>query len=461
MNAGPKPMPRLADFARRAQGVLRGTDAPFERVMTDSRQARRGDLFVALRGERFDGHAFLSAVADAGAAGAVVARAADGAFSQIVVADPLAALQAFAHSWRGDFHIPLVGVTGSAGKTTTRQLAAAVFAELGPVCATQGNLNNHIGVPLTLCRLRTEHRAAVIEMGANHAGEIALLADIARPTIGIVTLAGDAHLEGFGSRDGVAHAKGEMFAALNDNGTAVINADDFYAPLWRRLAGRARIIHFGLDRQAEVAADDVRLDDAGSRFVLRVDLDGTRGEAPVRLALPGRHNVRNALAAAAAGLVAGVPLEAVARRLADARPIAGRGVWMTAANGARILDDSYNANPTSVRAGLEVLARRPGTRIALLGDMAELGPEGLALHEAVGRQARALGIDVLCTVGSLSRATALGFGAGARHFDDVETAVAALRDLLGPDVSLLVKASHSAHLERVVAALTGATEGVH
>lgn len=460
MTAAPVAMTDLTDFARRAQGVLRGLDASFGRVTTDSRELRRGDLFVALRGERFDGHAFLPAVAAAGAAGAVVSRLMDGSFPQIVVADPLAAMQVFARNWRGDFHIPLVGVTGSVGKTTTRQLVAAVLAELGPVCATQGNLNNHIGVPLTLCRLRAEHRAAVIEMGASHAGEIALLAGIARPTIGIVTLAGDAHLEGFGSRDGVAHAKGEMFAALGADGTAVINADDFYAPLWRGLAGRARIIEFGLDRSAAVGAGDVRLDDAGSRFVLRIELDGERDEAPVRLALPGRHNVRNALAAAAAGLAAGVSLEAVARRLADARPVAGRGVWMTAPGGARILDDSYNANPTSVRAGLEVLARRPGTRIALLGDMGELGPEGPALHEAVGRQARALGIDVLCTVGPLSRSTARGFGAGARHFDDMPEAIAALRLLLAPGVSLLVKASHSAHLERVVAALTEAGEGV-
>ncbi|HEU0198274.1 MAG TPA: UDP-N-acetylmuramoyl-tripeptide--D-alanyl-D-alanine ligase [Nevskiaceae bacterium] len=447
MNA--QTMETLAGLARRTGGRLRGLDAGFARVVTDTRQLQAGDLFVALVGERFDGHDFIAQARAAGAVGVLVSRPSEDAAPQVLVNDTLAALQRFASAWRDDFHLPVVGITGSAGKTTTRHLATRVFSEFGSVLATVGNLNNHIGVPLTLCRLRAEHRAAVIEMGASHQREIALLAGIAKPDIGIVTLAGDAHLEGFGSRDGVAHGKGEMFTALGGRGTAVINADDHYAPLWREMAGSSRVLSFGLDRPADVTARGVELADAGSRFELVCEA----GCVAVDLHLPGRHNVRNALAAAAAGLAAGLPPAAVARRLGEARVVQGRGVWSVGRGGAHISDDSYNANPTSVRAALETLARRSGTRIAVLGDMAELGTAEEALHEQVGRDAQELGINALYTIGSLSRATAHGFGSRARHFDALPALLAALTPQLGPDVSVLVKGSHSAHMERVVEAL--------
>ncbi|TAM10253.1 MAG: UDP-N-acetylmuramoyl-tripeptide--D-alanyl-D-alanine ligase [Nevskiaceae bacterium] len=444
-------MTTLADFASRTGGRLSGADAPFARVTTDTRALQPGDLYVALIGERFDGHDFAAQAQQAGAVGAVVAHAVDGvALPQVVVGDTLAALQRFAASWRAGFAIPLVGITGSVGKTTTRTLTAAVFAELGPVLANVGNLNNHIGVPLTLCRLRAEHRAAVIEMGASHQREIALLASLAKPGIGVVTLAGDAHLEGFGGRDGVAHGKGEMFTALGGRGTAVINADDHYAPLWRDMAGTSRILTFGLDVPASVTAREVELDASGCHFTLATATE----EARVALQLPGRHNVRNACAAAAAGLAAGLSLAAIARRLGTPRTVAGRGVWCAGLNGAQVSDDAYNANPTSMRAALEVLARRGGRRIAVFGDMGELGPDAEALHEQVGHVARALGIDTLCGVGPLSRATVRGFGTGGQHFADQGALLAAVAPLLAPNVSVLVKGSHSAHMERVVAALT-------
>lgn len=448
--SAPITMTTLADFARRAGGRLSGADAGFARVTTDTRALQAGDVFVALVGERFDGHAFVAQALQAGAAGAVVAHAVAAAGPQVVVADTLLALQRFAASWRSDFRLPVVGITGSVGKTTTRTLTAAVCAELGPVLANAGNLNNHIGVPLTLCRLGAEHRVAVIEMGASRRGEIALLAALVKPDIGVVTVAGDAHLEGFGGRDGVAHGKGEMFAALGGRGTAVINADDHYAPLWRAMAGTSRILTFGLDSPADVTARSLRLEAGGSRF----ELVTATGHARVTLQLPGRHNVRNACAAAAAGVAADVPLAAIARRLGAARPVAGRGVWCVGRGGAQVSDDAYNANPTSMQAALEVLAQRGGRRIAVFGDMGELGPDAEVLHEQVGRAARALGIDALYAVGPLSRATVRGFGPAARHFDDQDALLAALTPLLAPGVSVLVKGSHSAHMERVVAALT-------
>lgn len=447
-------MTTLSDLARRVGGSLHGADAGFTRVVTDSRQLCRGDLFVALTGEHFDGHDFVRRAFNLGAAGALVARPVDGVPAQVVVApgmDTLDALQRFAASWRADFTLPLVGVTGSVGKTTTKQMLAEILTVLGPVLATEGNLNNHIGVPLTLCRLRAGHRAAVIEMGANHAGEIAALAALARPGIGLVTMAGDAHLEGFGSRDGVAHAKGEMFAALGGRGVAVINADDVYAPLWKQLAGTARILSFGFGGDADVRATHVQMHATGSRFTLHAH----QSQAGVSLTLSGRHNVVNAVAAAAAAIAAGVDLAAVAAGLGRIRPVAGRGVWTRTVQGAAVLDDTYNANPTSVRAALEVLAQRSGTRIAVLGDMGELGTGAAELHRLIGADARALGLDALYGLGALSASTVRGFGRGAAHFDSVEALTAALRPQLGPQVSVLVKGSRSARMERVVAALTG------
>lgn len=447
-------MTTLSDLARRVGGRLHGADAGFTRVVSDSRQLRRGDLFVALSGERFDGHDFVRRALNLGAAGALVARPVDGVPAQVVAASEggtLSALQAFAASWRADFTLPLIGVTGSVGKTTTKQMLAEILTVLGPVLATESNLNNHIGVPLTLCRLRAEHRAAVIEMGANHAGEIAALAALSRPNIGVVTLAGDAHLEGFGSRDGVARAKGEMFVALDGQAVAVINADDVYASLWRELAGATRVLSFGFDKGANVRADALHLNATDSRFTLHA----LQTEVNVTLALPGRHNVVNALAAAAAAVAAGVGLDAVAAGLGRIQPMAGRGVWTRIAEGAAVLDDTYNANPTSVRAALEVLTQRPGTRIAVLGDMGELGADAAELHRLVGADARALGLDALYALGALSASTVRGFGTGAEHFDSVEALATALRPHLGPQVSVLVKGSRSARMERVVAALTG------
>lgn len=462
-------MERLSDVARRIGASLHGTDAAFSRVITDTRQLQPGDLFVALKGDRFDGHDYVARAMSLGAVGALVSRIVDGGGAQILVADTLDGLQRYAQSWRQDFDIPVIGITGSSGKTTTKQMVAAVVAARGPVLATVGNLNNHIGVPLTLLSLRAEHRTAVIEMGASGPGEIALLARLAQPQIGIVTQAGDAHLEGFGSRAGVAHAKGELFAAIANNlanqaagGVAIINADDAYAPLWRQLAGNASVLSFGFAAEADVRAVDLvgvpEQAPEATAFTLVAPVGGAR----IELALPGLHNVQNALSAAAVGIVLNLGIEQIAKGLANVTPVAGRLNWKTTREGARLLDDSYNANPSSLRAALDLLASLPGQRWLVLGEMRELGADAASIHEDAGRAARSLGIDRLYTLGEMAGHAADGYGDTANRYEQLDDLVAALKDRLAEGVTVLVKGSRGARMERVVAALTNtAAEAAH
>lgn len=451
-------MEMLSAAARRLRLPLQGADAPFLRVVTDTRSVQPGDLFVALQGERFDAHDFVAEAAAKGAVAALVSRPIAAPLAQIVAADTLQALQALAASWRADFELPVIGVTGSNGKTTTKQLLAAVFAARGPVLATEGNLNNHIGVPLTLLRLRDVHRTAVIEMGASAPGEIALLAGLARPSAAIITQAGDAHLEGFGSRAGVARAKGELFAALQD-GIAIINADDAYAGLWKQLAGSNRIVTFGFAAHADVRAENLLTTAEDNRFTLLTP----EASAAVTLPLPGRHNIANALAAAAAGTAMGLSAAVIAEGLQKVERPKGRVVSHNTASGARVIDDSYNANPSSLAAAMALLAKEPGRRLLVLGDMAELGPTAAELHARAGIEAKALGLDALFTLGPLSAQAGKAFGIGGKSFSTLDELLAAVRPLLGKGTTVLVKGSRSARMERVVAALLEQTEltGAH
>ena len=437
-----------SDLARAADwldGERRG-EAAFAGVATDSRALEAGNLFVALQGPNHDGHDHVADAAAAGAAAAVVSHPVDVDLPQLVVPDTLTALGELARQWRIACGVPVVGITGSNGKTTVKEMTAAILGQSGPTLATRGNLNNLIGVPLTLLRLTPEHRFAVIEMGANHAGEIARLAAIAGPRVGVVTNAGAAHLEGFGSLEGVARAKGELFQALPAEGIAVINADDAFASLWQGLAA-GRVLTFGLG-DADVTAD-WEGDAAGSRLLLQTP----SGDAPVDLATPGRHNVLNALAATATALAAGAELAAVKAGLEAVRPVAGRLATRRGRHGARLLDDSYNANPGSLQAGLDVLASCAGRRLLALGDMAELGGDERAEHVHAGEAARTAGVEGLFATGELSRLAAEAFGAGGRHFAGVDQLIAALEPELAPEVTLLVKGSRSARMERVVEAL--------
>ena len=460
-------MEKMSDLARRLEVPFEGRDLRFRRVITDTRKLERGDLFVALKGDHYDGHDFLHQALKAGAVGALVSQASSSALPQagawpeasalprVIVDDTLHGLQNYAASWRGDFETPLVAITGSNGKTTVKQMLSSICAARGPVLATQGNLNNHIGVPLTLLSLRVEHRTAVIEMGANHSGEIARLAELARPEIGVVNNAGDAHLEGFGSREGVARAKGELFAALGDNGIAVINADDPFAPLWREMAGGADAISFGLSEQADVQALGVQPEPLESPQRTHFQLRVPEGRQSVMLPLPGMHNVRNALAAAACAVALGIDARDIAAGLLNVKPPPGRLSWRKAINGARLLDDSYNANPASLQAGLELLASVKGRRWLVLGDMGELGPNTEQMHRDAGIAAKKLGIERLYALGPLARIAAQGFGEGAVHFKDITELIAEVRQRLAADVALLVKGSRSSRMERVVAGLTG------
>jgi UDP-N-acetylmuramoyl-tripeptide--D-alanyl-D-alanine ligase len=439
---------RLSDVASELHAELTGEDSAFLGVTTDSRNVEAGQLFVALQGPRFDGHDFLEQAASRGVAGAIVSRPGAASIPLIRVANTLRALGSLAGHWRRRFTLPVIGVTGSAGKTTVKEMVAAILRQRGAVLATAGNLNNEIGVPLTLFGLAQRHRYAVIEMGANHPGEIGRLCSIVAPEIGLVTLAGASHLEGFGTIEGVARGKGEMFECMPPSGTAIINVDDCYADLWRKMAAPRRVVTFGLGPGADYTARMLRQSEDGGALMFR--FQGPQGDAAIRLPLAGRHNVVNALAAAAAALTAGATVDDVRAGLALTRAVAGRMQMLRAASGAQVIDDTYNANPRSVRAALDFLCTLEGRPWAVLGDMGELGEKADRLHREIGEYARSVGIQRLFALGAHSLHTVRGFGAGAAHFDDVGTLVEALRAALGGDVNLLIKGSRMMLMETVV-----------
>ncbi|MCC6302422.1 MAG: UDP-N-acetylmuramoyl-tripeptide--D-alanyl-D-alanine ligase [Gammaproteobacteria bacterium] len=451
----------LGELARLIGGELRGADRRFDAVGTDTRTLGAGALFVALQGRNFDAHGFLAVAAERGAVAALVQRDVETALPVVRVADTRIALGRLASAWRGRFAIPLVAVTGSNGKTTVKGMLASVLAVRGAGLSTRGNLNNDLGVPLTLLHLRREHRSAVIEMGANRPGDIEYLTGLARPTVALITNAAPAHLAGFGDIAGVARAKGEIFSGLAPGGCAVINADDPREGLWRVMAAPHRIVSFGLRYPADVTARDLHLNDAlGCSFTLITPA----GEAAVELRLAGRHNVMNALAAAAAAHAVGIDVADIAHGLESMRAVERRLQPRRGLHGARVIDDTYNANPGSVKAALEVLAvgGADGEKILVLGDMGELGNAGQALHEQVGRQARAIGVSRVYAVGELARTVAGAFGKGAVHYPDQDALIAALRaDLAGlapAPVTVLVKGSRSMRMECVVDAVTFADE---
>jgi UDP-N-acetylmuramoyl-tripeptide--D-alanyl-D-alanine ligase len=428
---------------------FQGQDAVFTGVSTDTRTLAQGDLFVALVGPRFDGHLFLAEALAGGARGAMVSRQITTALPTIEVEDTRIALGSLAAFWRSQFDIPIAAVTGSNGKTTVKNMLAGIFAESAPVCATEGNLNNDIGVPLTLLRLRKAHRHAVIEMGMNHRGEIAYLSNLTRPTVAVITNAAHAHLEGLGSVEQVAQAKGEIFGGLVDDGIAVINADDTYCKLWRDLAAPHQVMTFGMDNPADVTAE-YQPTDTGSL----VSMKTTEGDIEMRLPLLGKHNVMNAITAATASLAGGASLKDIRNGLEKLQAVSGRLEIKAGINGARILDDTYNANPDSVGAGLQVLREANGERVLVLGDMAELGEASEDIHRRVGELARRVGVHRLFAVGPLSRHAASAFGKGARHFSSQEEVADALLDVLHSDMTVLVKGSRSMHMDRVVSGIS-------
>ena len=453
-------MMSLHEAARATRGQNIG-EAQFSGVSTDSRSLARGDLFVALRGERFDGHGFLDQAKKAGAAAAMVdgRHAGMPPLPVLVVEDTKLGLGDLARSWRSRFTPPLAAVTGSNGKTTVKEMLAAILrqhaGEAG-VLATSGNLNNDIGVPLMLLRLRAEHRCCAIELGMNHPGEIAYLAAMTAPTVALVNNAQREHLEFMRSIDEVAAENASVYDALPPDGVAVVNADDAHAAFFRGRAGARRVVDFGLG--AAAVSGGYALKGLSSEIRLRTP----QGEADATLAIPGVHNVRNALAAAACAFAMGIPLPGIAAGLTAFRPYTGRLQVKHAKSGATVIDDSYNANPDSVRAAIDVLASCPGPTALVLGDMGEVGEQGPQFHREVGAYARSRGIARLLALGDASTHAVEAFGEGGQHFPDVDSLVGALGAGELQARTVLVKGSRFMKMERVVAALTGTpTQGRH
>jgi UDP-N-acetylmuramoyl-tripeptide--D-alanyl-D-alanine ligase len=434
----------------------------FSSVSTDSRTLAAGALFVALRGERFDGHGYVAAARERGAVAALVERLVDVDLPQIVVADARRALGLAAAQWRARFALPVIAVAGSNGKTTVTQMIASILATAHgdkARLATRGNLNNDIGVPLMLWQLGKQHRAAVLEVGMNHPGEIAYLAELVRPTVALVNNAQREHQEFMRSVEATAYENGEVIAALplSEDGVAVFPADDPCTPIWRQVAGTRRVVDFALDADAVVTATYALRDDGA-----RVSMATPLGLIDVELAVTGLHNVRNALAAAACAIGAGIPAASIVDGLQSFRPVAGRGVRVRTNEGGLLIDDTYNANPDSVRAAIDLLASCGGERVLVLGDMGEVGERGPEFHREVGAYARERGLDGLFTLGTLAADAAEAFGEGAVHCAGIDELLSALQPRLGPSVTALVKGSRFMRMERVVQALAATQpEGVH
>lgn len=451
---------RLSELSRIASGELRGADVEFASVSIDTRTLQAGDLFIAIGGQRFDGHDFVAQAASGGACAALVERRLDIDLPQVVVADARIALGLLGAAWRQASPARVVGLTGSNGKTTAKEMIAAILGVSDPVLATRGNLNNDLGVPLTLLRLGPEHRYAVIEMGANHLREIEYVAGLARPDVALITNAGSAHLEGFGSREGVARGKGEIITALGPEGVAILNADDVYFGLWRGLAGSRRVISFGFGPAADVrgVADSVSCSGGKGGFKTRFRCEYQDSGHAIGLNLAGRHNVANALAAAASCLALGIGFDQIGEGLSRVRSVPGRMCPGQAGNGALLVDDTYNANPSSFKAALEVLLDLPGEPWVALGAFGELGETSAELHAELGVLAKSVGVARLFATGPNADKAVEAFGSGAGFFPRQEELIDQIQKELREDVALLVKGSRSQRMERVIEALRARTE---
>ncbi len=438
----------LSVAADEMNGSLHGADRPFAGISTDTRSINAGELFFALQGPNFNGHDYVSKARAKGAAAAVVSDLVTEDIAQIVVADVKHALGRFAAAWRDDKTVRVVGITGSNGKTTLKELVAACLATKAPTLATHGNLNNEIGVPLMLARIADEHEYAVLEMGANHAGEIAYLTSLVNPDVVALTNAGAAHLEGFGSIEGVAHAKGEILQNERRPDLAVLNADDAYYGYWKSLLEDVRCLSFGFGESADVSAANIVATASGSDFTLQLPNESV----PIALPLPGIHNVRNACAAAAVASAFDIDGSEIKRALEGIAPVKGRLQPLPGINGCALFDDSYNANPLSVMAAAEFLASLDGEGWLVLGDMKELGEDAADMHREVGASARASGVKRLFALGGLTQHSVEGFGDGATWYGGLDELLHELGDA-GAGVNVLVKGSRSMHMEHVVDAM--------
>ena len=446
----------LSEIEKAVGGHMQGADVLCESVGSDSRRIVKNQLFVGIKGEHFDGSVYAKEAIKQGAAAALVADANTQASPAVIVSDARLALGQLAKYWRNKFKVSLVAVTGSNGKTTVKEMIAAILTvSNNNVLATKGNLNNDIGMPMTLLKMRKENTYAVIEMGMSHEGEIRYLTNIAQPAVAVVNNAGTAHIGEVGSREAIARAKGEIFEGLNDDGIAIINADDDFAEYWKSLNSKRKVITFGLKKEADVSAT-YQVNDNFSVILSSVQLTTPNGQTKFDLHVLGVHNIYNALAASAAAVALGISNEEIAKGLAGFGAVKGRLNWLAGFNGSVVIDDTYNANPDSMKAALDVLANQQAVKVFVMGDMGELGLDAGKMHAEIGAYARQKNINQLFTFGELSVQAAAAFGENAVHFSSLEATnlealIANLKPLMHKGVTLLVKGSRFMQMERVVA----------
>ncbi|NOQ13017.1 MAG: UDP-N-acetylmuramoyl-tripeptide--D-alanyl-D-alanine ligase [Methyloprofundus sp.] len=443
----------LTEIANCVHGQLIGTDVTASGVSIDTRTLAQGDVYIALSGEQFYGHDFIAQAEEAGALALLVTKKVVTRLPQVIVTDSRIALAELAGCVREKSRLRVCAITGSNGKTTVKEMIAAILAVRYQVLFTAGNFNNDIGVPLTLLRLDKQHQFAVVEMGANHIGEIAYSCQYARPDVAVITNVGAAHIEGFGSIEGVAQAKAEIIQSLSADGVAILNADDAFFAQWREIAGQRKLISFAVDHAADVEAENIEIKADELAFTTRFDLVAEGSRIPVSLALAGEHNVLNALAASAACLALGVELQQIQKGLQQVRPVKGRLQLFETVAGGKIINDTYNANPASLAAALKVLKNCTGELWVALGAFGELGSESAQQHGAMAEQIKQAGVERLFVVGAMAENTAQAFGEGAIYYSRQEDLITAIKQAIRTDVVLLVKGSRAQKMERVVEAL--------
>ena len=443
----------LSEIAPALGAIHSGTDVKITGITTDTRKIKAGNLYIALSGERFDGHDFVNTAQEQGASAVIIEKPVSSDLPSLRVTNTRKALGDLAKFWLQRFDLPVIAITGSNGKTTTKEMLKSILSvktSVAEVLANQGNLNNDIGVPLTLFNLQAQHRYAVIEMGANHKGEIAYLTNIAQPSCATITHCAPAHLEGFGSIKNVALTKGEIFSNLKTDGIAIINNDDEYATLWKQLAAPHTIQTFAFNNNADVTATEMQLNDSSSNFTLKTP----KGEIAIHLPLPGKHNIMNALTASACALASGCSLAEIQQGLQNMQAVKGR-LQITKVNNITLIDDTYNANPTSLNAALAILNKHPSPAWLVLGDMNELGSQSIQFHKQAGKRAQEIGVERLWAIGKLSKHAVEAFGKNAQHFETHEDLVKSIRNqlFLSPQATILIKGSRGMQMEKVVNAL--------
>jgi UDP-N-acetylmuramoyl-tripeptide--D-alanyl-D-alanine ligase len=430
---------------------------PVSGLSIDTRTLVNGDIYLAIKGEQFDGHDFIAQAQQQGAGAMIVSKKVDTDLPQLIVKDTRIALAELAGALRNKLQLKVCAITGSNGKTTVKEMIATILAVNSQVLFTQGNFNNDIGVPLTLLRLNQQHQYAVIEMGANHRGEIAYTSHYAKPDVSVITNVGPAHIEGFGSIEGVANAKAEIIQSLTDAGVAILNADDPFYSLWQELAGKRKVLSFGLSPAADISAENIITQEQDQQFKTCFDLVAEGNSVPVELTLAGEHNVKNALAASAACLALGIGLEQIQTGLQNVKAVNGRLQLFTSAAGIKLINDTYNANPASLTVALEVLKQCPGEKWLALGAFGELGADSESIHSEMGREIKKAGVQRLFATGSMAENTVQAFGAGADYYAAQDDLIKSVKEQITPEQTLLVKGSRAQKMEVVVNALLSVT----